>query len=217
MAAGLIETVGMISKAIPVGEFDKRAELLTMDRGKLSFFARGARRMGNAFTGITMPFCYGKFTLYEGRGSYSLHSASISNYFEEIYADMEKTCYGTYFLEMASYYAREYSRDPDILKLVYVSLLALSRESIPHELVRRIFELRLMSSQGECSHEPQEPYGRCAYTWNFIRSASYDKLYSFTVTDEIYVALSGAVDKLLAENIDRPIHSLEVLRSMMTI
>ena len=40
------------------------------------------------------------FEVYEGRTSYTLMSASVSNYFEELSLDMEAACYGCYFCEI---------------------------------------------------------------------------------------------------------------------
>ena len=38
----------------------------------------GARKPGNALSGVINPFSFGEFTVYEGRTSYTLVSASIS-------------------------------------------------------------------------------------------------------------------------------------------
>lgn len=213
---GLIEVMGMIIKVMPVGEWDKRITILTRERGKLSAFARGARRTGNSFMGVTRVFAFGSFKLYEGRDSYNLHSAEIKNYFEYIADDIITTCYASYFLELADYYAREYVREPDILKLLYMSLLALKKKLPTKELVRRIYELRIMAIGGEYDELPLGSVGdTCKYTWNYIIHSPIERLFSFTITDEALCELSKAVGDMVKKYIDRPMNSLRILEDML--
>ena len=123
----------MVLRATAAGEYDRRITLLTRERGKITAFARGARRPGSALVAATVPFAFGRFRVYEGKSAYTCVAAEIRNYFETLKTDFIGACYGAYFMEFADYYAQENLDGTDMLNLLYVSLLALEKEEIPYK------------------------------------------------------------------------------------
>ena len=98
---------GMILSAMPVGEYDRRLVILTKEYGKITVFAKGARKPNSALIGVTRSFIFGTFEVYRGRDSYTMYKASAKEYFENVVNDLNAVCYACYFAEIADYYGRE--------------------------------------------------------------------------------------------------------------
>ena len=140
---------GMVLNAMPIGDYDKRITILTRERGKITAFARGARRPNSQLLAPTNPFSFGEFELFEGRSSYTLTKANISNYFRDLADDYEKAYMGFYFMEFADYFFQENNDEKEMLKLLYMSLRALESTAFDKKLVRVIFELKSISINGQ--------------------------------------------------------------------
>lgn len=239
-----LELTGMVLSAAPIGEYDKRVVLLTKERGKISGFAKGARRQNSPLLAASKPFSFGRFECYEGRSSYNIYQAQISNYFETLSSDFEGAYYGMYFLEFADYYTRENNDEKDMLKLLYVSLRALENPRLSRVLVRYIFELKAMMLNGEypevfccvscggtehlrgyshsgngalcasCMKEGEAVSESTIFTMQYIIATPPEKLYTFTVSDEVLKELIRILERFRKTYIDHSFKSLEILASI---
>ncbi len=207
---------GMVLQVGPIGEYDKRIVLLTRERGKITAFAKGARRQNSRLMAGTNPFSFGTFKIYEGK-SYTVLEAEISYYFEELRMDFEGAYLGMYFMEFADYYARENNDERELLKLLFQSLRAITQPSIPNALVKTVFEIKAMVVNGEfpgipVNHQMSES---AVYTVEYIVNSTIEKLYTFKVSDEVLQQITDLAAQCRRKYIDRKFKSLEVLKNCM--
>ncbi len=211
-----IKVTGMILRTVPIGEYDRRVVVLTKERGKISAFAKGARKPNSSLVAATSPFSFGEFKLYAGRSSYNMTEADISNYFEGFREDFDGACYGMYFLDVMDYYTRENNDERAMLKLLYQSLRALLAPSLGRELVRCVFELKALALNGEYPGLPEDRayLESTAYAVDYIVGSTVEKLYTFTVRKEVLTELEWITERFRRQFMDRELKSLAVLEGI---
>ncbi len=212
-----VQLTGMIIASAPAGEYDRRVVILTKERGKITAFARGARRPKSALLAPTGVFASGSFGLYEGRDAYTLVSADIWEYFSGLVTDLDASMYGSYFLELAGYYARENLGASQMLNLLFVTLKALEKAVVPFQLIQCIYEIRLMVINGEY---PQDLAWDASlrtstrYAMQQAIRAPLNKLYTFNVSDDVLQEMSRVQAEVRSKTLDRRMKSLEMLEML---
>ena len=206
-----LTVTGMVLSVRPIGEYDNRIVLLTRERGKISAFAKGAKRPKSRLSAVG-PFTYGQFEMHEGASSYTMYGAEVENYFEKLRTDVEGAYYGFYCLEIADYFGRENNDEWQMLKLLYTTIRALERGVCSRELIRAVFELRVLAVNGYAPRLDREELGKVTkYTMQYALEAPLKSLYAISVQQETVDEIRAGNDKLLAGLIDRPIKSKEML------
>lgn len=232
---GELNVHGIVLSSMPVGEYDRRITILTLERGRISAFAKGARRPTGAFLACSRPFTYATFTLYEGRESYNVKTVEKPHYFEELSGDLEGMYYGMYFCELAGVLTGEGADESMQMKLLYVSLLALTKDVLPRRLVRCVFEIRIIAQYGEAMRAEGPFYLRKAnglidgnvagarrvsdstlYTVRHILHESIKELYNFTVSDDVLGELEFLAGDWLDSHVDRKLKSREILEEVLS-
>ena len=211
-----VELKGMILKSEPIGDYDRRIVILTDSRGKISAFARGARKPNSRFVAGTNPFVFAEFKLYEGKNSYSLNDVQVVNYFDELRTDYEAAYYGMYMLEIADYYTRENNDEKEMLKLLYQSLRALMHPGIDNRLIRVIYEIKSTVINGEFPGPRDNAAYKDAtlYAIDHIVGSDTSKLYTFTVKPEILAQLEEIASDTCRQTMNYPFKSLEILNTL---
>ena len=215
---GQRSVTGMVLLSVPAGEYDRRVVLLTREAGKLSCFARGARKQGSPLMAACSPFVFGRFQLRALRSGYVLTEASVQNYFAALREDASAAYYGMYFLEAAELVTREELDASGLLALLYRSCEALLLPSIPNRLVRAIFELKLIMTEGEFpgldARERESCSSSMQYAVRFIEQSEIARLYTFCVREEILEELEAFSARLCRRFFDHEFRSLEILKLM---
>ncbi|MBQ9279195.1 MAG: DNA repair protein RecO [Lachnospiraceae bacterium] len=242
-----IEVTGIVLYVTLVGEYDKRLVILTKERGKITVFANGARRPNSALTAASQSYVMGTFTVFPTRDAYNLVKVDVKEYFHDIAYDMEKMCYAAYFSEFMSYYTREGDFCTNNLNLLYVTFKALLDDRVSNELIRYIYEIKLMDIEGEglqafscvnCGEKERINYfdarsggllcDKCAlakkvtykvsdsliYTLQYILSTPINKLYGFTLSEEVMGELRYVAERFRNEYVDKKFKSLEILSTL---
>ncbi len=223
---GNINVNGMIISSAPIGEYDRRVEILTSEYGRISAFASGARKPNSELVSASRMFALGTFELYQGRSSYNIKHAHIVDYFTELETDVESAYYGFYFLEFCRYFSRENVEAGSMLDLLYRSLKALAKSNIDNRLVRAIFELKMLDINGICP-APEDiipSFGRfsigndlkdgTAYAVRFVITSPIEKLYTFKLDEEVLGQFISVVNHLTDIFIDKKFKSSELLNTL---
>ena len=101
------------------------------------------------------------------------------------------------------------------MNLIYLSLKALLHRNLKNELVRAIYELRLLRIEGEYTETP--PYSSkksVLETWNYVISSPLNKLYTFTLEEGTLLDFCANVEILCRESFPMQFHSLKILKSL---
>lgn len=214
----LLGLTALVLGSMPIGEYDRRVVLLTRERGKISCFARGARRPGSAVMAASLPFCFGTYRIREGRSSNVLVEAKIQTFFERLREDMEATLYASYFTEILRYITRENNDEAALLLLAYQSFKALESGRIPRRLIRAVFEIRTLIIEGEFL-PPQAADGfspAALQAADHILRSPLKTLYTFAVSEAVLLELEQIASVSMERSLGRRFESLEILKTILS-
>lgn len=143
-----ITTKALVIKVMDIRDNDRLLTLLTADLGLIKAFASGAKKSSHKNHAATSLFCYSDFLLTQSGNTYKVkESAPITSFFK-ISSDILNLSLAQYFCELAGVFSPEDSSAGEHLRLTLNTLNFLCKQNFNSNLLKAIFELRLMAISG---------------------------------------------------------------------
>lgn len=169
---------GLILKENDRGESSKSISVLTAERGIIHIYVRGGKKSTKT-SSSTQAYSYSSLCFEEkrdakGQVSYFLNSSEPVKLFYNIRLDAVKVALASYFAELLLYSGIESSDCAQVMRLALNTFHFLNEGSRDNELLRSIFEFRLLCEIGLipallgcsvcCVHEDERMH------FNFLRN-----------------------------------------------
>ena len=238
-----INTMGLVLRAVRVGEADQILTVLTPGNGVLSASARGSLRLKNKLFSACGLFCYSEFAITLGRKTNFIDSAAVSKVFHGLSKTVEGTALAAYLSELTITLAPEPPESADCLRLLLNTLYMTAEQKRPLRQLKAIYEMRTMPGVLACDvcarYDGCDFYldpvaGRllcadCAakehrapnldpgalYALRHICLAEDAKLFNFTLTDQSQRRLGRVCEQYVAAHLDYQPKSLEFLHGVL--
>ena len=138
---------GFVLKALPAGELNKHIVLLLKEHGKVVVTAKGAMNPKSKLYAATQPFSCCEFKIYRGSGFLSLAEGNVLESFYNLSMDYDRYDTACHILKLVDTMIQPEMPARAALVLLYKGFKLLL-EGKDCKLVRAVFELKIMQSEG---------------------------------------------------------------------
>ena len=143
-----IKTTGIVLKEQTISEKDKLLTLLTLEKGVIRAFARGAKSPKSRINSGSQQFCYCDFDIYVGSNTFSVEGAEVIESFFGLRKDFHRVALAQYFCELMMELAPREENSEEYLKLILNANYLLMTGKKDKDLIKSVFELRLIVLSG---------------------------------------------------------------------
>jgi DNA repair protein RecO (recombination protein O) len=146
-------TPALILRRRDYGDFDLILSLLTPEKGKLSAIAKSAKKSTKRFGGVLELFSVLQVVCSSGRraGLPLLQEAVLKHPFTVIRADILRTAYASYWIELIDAWLEEGQPQRELFALLLHVLGQLDQGRLAPELLSILFQIRFLLLSG---HRP---------------------------------------------------------------
>lgn len=210
-------TRALVLRETAYRDHDKMLTVLTPDEGKLSVFARGARRRGSPHIASTQLLAYSDFTLFSSKERLSLDDSESINLFFDLRQDIKRFSLGIYFAELLDAVCVGGVSCAEIFELALWGLDTLGQAKRLPELIKAAFELRLMSLSGfEPDLDEYERYLTPGVldAMRHMLACEQNRLVSFTLNDRDTDILSKICEQHVISQVEKNFASLNYYKEI---
>ena len=93
----LIKVTGIVMRYANYKDYDRILTLFTLQHGKITALARGARRPKSSLLNASEQFCMAEYVLIQKKDRYIITSSSILDSFYDIRSDIDSYYSASYF------------------------------------------------------------------------------------------------------------------------
>jgi len=138
---------GLVLRSRVLGETDRLIVLYTVEEGKLSAVAKGARRANSKLAAAVQSFAYGRYGLARGKSLDVVTQCQLRDSFYGLRTDLDRLTAGCAIAELVDRVVDDRHPDEQLFNLILGALRAL-RETTDPELTQWAFELSFMAHLG---------------------------------------------------------------------
>ncbi|MBQ9748166.1 MAG: DNA repair protein RecO [Clostridia bacterium] len=145
----MLETIrGVILRETAIGDYDKIMTVLTAEHGRISVYAKGAKRLKSPIFTATQLFSYSEMTIAKSNETYYLRVGELIESFYRLRETLEGAALASYVADVAADIAVEGQPCTDLCRLVLNTFHAIAMQKKPVALIKGVFELRISAIAG---------------------------------------------------------------------
>lgn len=143
-----IAVQGIVLSARDIGKSNKVLNILTKEHGMIEAFANGCKNSKSRLISVAQPLSYASFILEKKGNNYTVSSADLIKVFYNIRDNVDKLSLSFYISEITAYMAPKNESGEVVLRLFLNVLHILEHDIKNYDLIKAMYELRLMSISG---------------------------------------------------------------------
>jgi len=141
-------TDGVVLRVRDVGRANLLLVVLTREYGVVEAFANGAKNAKSKLVAVSQPLSYSRFIFNRRGEKHTVSSGEIIHSFFAVREDIAKLALSFYMAELMQTLAPKHGRADDDLRLMLNALHLLEKGLRDNELIKLVFEMRLLAQSG---------------------------------------------------------------------